>query len=139
MIPLCSPPSRVQVDAIVTPVYHSVFPQDQRREFLDGFHGMINIANDICIFGCGNTKEEADIDRDRSLMSLLDKCSDHDLRLSTKKLQFKSSSVTFMGHKLTDKGVEPDPSKVAAIKEMPRPTDRAGWVCVNTLASSVTT
>ena len=43
-----------------------------------------------------------------------------------KKLQFKCSSVTFMGHRLTDKGVEPDPSKVAAIKEMPRPTDKAG-------------
>ena len=30
-----------------------------------------------------------------------------------------------MRHKLTDKGVEPDPSKVAVIKEMPRTTDKA--------------
>ena len=30
-----------------------------------------------------------------------------------------------MGHKLTDKGVEPDPSKVVAITEMPTPTDKA--------------
>ena len=65
----------------------------------------------------------ADIDHDRNLIALLDKCSEYELRLSAKKLQFKTSSVTFMGHKLTRKGVEPDPSKVAAIKEMRRPTD----------------
>ena len=29
-----------------------------------------------------------------------------------------------MGHKLTDKGAEPDPSKVEATKEMPRPRDK---------------
>jgi len=99
--------------------------QRRQHEFLDGLQGIINIADDICIFGCGDTKEEADIDHDRNLIALLDKCSDYDLRLSAKKLQFKASSVTFMGHKLTDKGVEPDPSKVTAIKGMPRPTDKA--------------
>ena len=31
-----------------------------------------------------------------------------------------------MGHKLIDKGVEPDPAKVAAITEMPTPTDKSG-------------
>ena len=31
-----------------------------------------------------------------------------------------------MGHKLTDKGVEPNPAKVAAITEMPTPTDKSG-------------
>ena len=46
--------------------------------------------------------------------------------ISAKKLQFKSPSVTFMGHKLTDNGVEPDPDKVAAITGMPKPTDKAG-------------
>ena len=41
-------------------------------------------------------------------------------------LQFKSPSVNFIGHKLTNKGVEPDPAKVAAITEMPTPTDKSG-------------
>lgn len=31
-----------------------------------------------------------------------------------------------MGHKLTDKGVEPDPAKVDAITKMPTPNDKAG-------------
>ena len=100
--------------------------QRRQHEFLDGLRGVINIADDICVFGCGDTKEEADIDHDRNLTNLLEKCSKYDLRLSAKKLQFKSPSVTFMGHKLTDNGVEPDPAKVAATTEMPKPTDKAG-------------
>ena len=100
--------------------------QRHQHEFLDGLHRVINIADDICVFGCGDSKEEADIDHDKNFTSLLGKCSNHDLRLSAKKLQFKSPSVTFMGHKLTDKGVEPDPAKVAAITEMPTPSDKSG-------------
>ena len=100
--------------------------QRRQHEFLDGLQGVINIADDICVFGCGNSKEEADLDHDKNLTSLLEKCSKQDLRLSAKKLQFKSSSVTFMGHKLTDKGVEPDPAKVDAITKMPTPTDKSG-------------
>ena len=72
----------------------------------------------------GDTKEEADIYHDRNLVSLLEKCSTHNLRLSGKKLQFKPPSVTFMGHKLTDEGVESDPSKVVIITQMPMPTDK---------------
>ena len=100
--------------------------QRRQHEFLDGLQGVINIADDICVFRCGDSKEEADIDHDKNLTSLLEKCSNHDLRLSVKKLQFKSPSVTFMGHKLADKGVESDPAKVAAIREMPAPTDKSG-------------
>ena len=100
--------------------------QRRQHEFLDGLQGVINIANDICVFGCGNSKEEADQDHYKNLMSLLEKCSKQDLRLSAKKLQFKSPSVTFMGHRLTDKGVEPNPAKVDAITNMPTPTDSLG-------------
>ena len=31
-----------------------------------------------------------------------------------------------MGHKLMDKGIEPDPGKVDAIRKMPTFTDKAG-------------
>ena len=86
---------------------------------MEGLNGVINIADDICVYGCGDTKEEADIDHDRNLTQLLEKCNKHDLRFSTKKMQFKSSSISFMGHRLTNKGVQPDPIKVAAIIGMP--------------------
>ena len=100
--------------------------QQRQHEFLHGLPGVINIADDICIFGCGDTIEDASVDHDRNLVCILDKCSDHDLHLSAKKLQFKATSVTFMGHRLTDKGLEPDPPKISPITKMPRPEDKAG-------------
>ena len=65
--------------------------------------------------GYGDTIEDANVDHDRNLVRPLDKCSDYDLRLSVKKLQFKATSVTVRGQRLTDKGLELDPSKVSAI------------------------
>ena len=100
--------------------------QRRQQEILEGLEGAINIADDICIFGCGDTKEEADKDHDKHLIALLDRCRECDLRLSAKKIQLKLSSVKFMGYLLTDKGVAPDPSKVTAIQEMPKPKDRTG-------------
>ena len=94
-----------------------------QHKFLDGLNGVSNIADDICIYGCGDTKEEADIDHDRNL-TLLEKCNEHDLRLSARKIQSKCSSVSFMGQRLTNKGVQPDPSKVAVIIGMPTPADK---------------
>ena len=58
--------------------------QRRQHEFLDGLHGVINIADDICVFGCADSREEADIDHDRNLTSLLEKCNNHGLRLSGK-------------------------------------------------------
>ena len=99
--------------------------QRRQHEFLYRLPGVINIADDIYIFGCGDTIEDVNVDHDRNLVRLLDKFSDYDLHLSTKKLQFKATSVTFMGHRLTDKGLEPDPAKISAITEMPRPEVKA--------------
>ena len=83
--------------------------QRRQHDFWDGLREVINIADDICVYGCGNRKADTDIDHDRNLVQLLEKCAEHDLRLSVKNLQFKSTSVTFMGRKLTHKGAEPDP------------------------------
>ena len=79
----------------------------------------------VGVYGCGNTKEDTDIDHDRNLVQLLEKWAEHDLRLSAKNFQFKSLSVTFMGQKPTHKGAEPYPVKEAAIRKMLVPTDKA--------------
>ena len=98
--------------------------QRRQHEFLVGLRGVINIADDIWLYGWGDTKEDADIDHNRNLVQLLERCAEHDLQFR-EKLQFKSPSVTLMGHKLTHKGVEPDPAKVAAIREVQVPTEKA--------------
>ena len=38
--------------------------QQRQHEFLDRLSGVINIADDICVYGCSDIKEEADIDHD---------------------------------------------------------------------------
>ena len=100
--------------------------QQRQQEFLGGLEGVINIADDTCIFGCGDTDEQASRDHDKNLIALLDLYNERDLRLSAKKIQFKATSVSFMGHILTDKGIAPDPPIVIAIQEMPKPVDRNG-------------
>ena len=59
--------------------------QRRHREFLNGLRGVINIADDICVYGCGETNEDADIDHHRNLGQLLEKCAEHDVWLSAKK------------------------------------------------------
>ena len=54
--------------------------QRRQHEFLYGLPGVINIADNICIFGCSDTIEDASVDHDRNLVRLLDKCSDYDLQ-----------------------------------------------------------
>ena len=48
----------------------------------------------------------------------------HGLKLNRAKCQFEKTEVTFLGHLITDKGVEADPSKVEAIKDMSNPTTK---------------
>lgn len=38
------------------------------------------------------------------------------------KVNLRQTSLSFMGH-ITSKGLYPDPEKINAIREMPRPTD----------------
>ena len=59
--------------------------QRRQREFLNGLRGVINIADDVFVYGCGETNEDADIDHHRNLAQLLEKCAEHDLWLSAKK------------------------------------------------------
>ena len=126
-----NPPSNLALGSItkqnVLQRYANIFEPGRGKPFGNPMHiqmdpsvtpGVINIADYICIFGCGDTIEDASVDHDRNLVSLLDKCSYYDLHLSAKTLQFKATSVTFMGHRLTDKGLEPDPAKISAITEM---------------------
>ena len=45
------------------------------------------------------------------------------LKLNFEKVKFWLSSVPFIGHRLTDKGLAPDPNKVSVIINMPTPTN----------------
>ena len=48
------------------------------------------------------------------------------LTLNDEKCEFAVDRVKFLGHIVSAQGLEPDPSKIKAITDMPTPTDIAG-------------
>ena len=65
-------------------------------------------------------------DHNRNLRALLDRCRERGIKLNINKLKLNRPTTVFCGHELTRRGVQPDQRKVAAILNMPPPTDRQG-------------
>ena len=99
--------------------------QSRLASALEGLSGIANIADDILLYGEGNTYEEAVADHDRRLVALMERCAQRNIRLNPDKFRFKLRRVPFMGNVVTDKGLQPDPDKVSAIVQMPSPKTKA--------------
>lgn len=56
------------------------------------------------------------------MTKLLERARKVNLRLNGKKIKLKKQEVKFMGHIVSKDGLKPDPDKVKAVEEMPRPT-----------------
>jgi hypothetical protein len=98
--------------------------QKRVHEALEGLSGVANIADDMLIYGLGNTPKEAEEDHDKNLVALMERCKKICLKLNPTKIQFKLKEINFMGHIITADGIRPDPSKVKAVLDMPQPTDK---------------
>ena len=98
---------------------------------LENLPGFLCIADDILIFGTGETDEEATANHDRSLKDLLQRGKDCGIVLNPDKMKLRMSEVNFMVYLLTSKGLKPDPAKVEAITKMPKPQDVEGVHCPN--------
>ena len=71
--------------------------QRRQHEFLVGLRGVINIADDIWLYGWGDTKKDADIDHDRNLVQLLESCVLNTIYSSAKKNSVQISICHFNG------------------------------------------
>ena len=100
--------------------------QKRLNESLEGINGVICVADDIIVVGCGTTKALAELDHDDNLKKLMQRCTERNIKLNNAKAEFKRDSVIFMGHKMTTEGIQADENKVKAILEMPPPTDIHG-------------
>ena len=98
--------------------------QNRQHQAIEGLENVINIADDILIYGTGRNYEEASADHDKHFLALLQRYKQRNLKLNPRKLQFKLKQVKFMGHILTDNGIKADPDKITAIKNMPTPLSK---------------
>ena len=62
---------------------------------------------------------EHDIIMDR----VLQRARDKGVKFNSDKIQFKISEVEYMGNLVSSEGLKPDPKKIGAVVNMPRPTD----------------
>lgn len=94
------------------------FFQRQMNRILAGLPGVVCMMDDILVFG----KSEAE--HDERLEEVMKKISEAGMTLNKKKCEFRKSEVIFLGHKVTAEGIEADPEKVAAIRQMSPPTNK---------------
>ncbi|CAL1612281.1 unnamed protein product [Knipowitschia caucasica] len=71
--------------------------------------------DDLIVFS--DTLEE----HERRLLHVLDKLKEYGLKLSPEKCRFFQTSVRYLGHIVSEKGVETDPDKVFSLKSWPVP------------------
>ena len=92
--------------------------QTKIDQTFDGCEGVVGIADDIVVFG--KTTEE----HDRNMHAKLNHCIDTGLKLNTDKCFVKQEKIKFYGVICGKNGVQPDPGKVSALKQMSCPTNR---------------
>ena len=99
----------------------------QRRihDVLCGIDGIINIADDIIVMGRDDSMQAAILDHDRTVVQLLKRLTQHQLKLNPDKIHLKSHTAPFMGHILTPEGLKPSTEIAKAVLEIPQPQDKA--------------
>ena len=75
-------------------------------QILEGHNGIINIADDVLVYGCGYNSFKS------NFIGFLDRCVEKDLHLNPDKIRI---NVPFFGQMLTKDGLISDPHKVDVI------------------------
>lgn len=85
------------------------------EQILAGLLGWICFMDDILIHG--ETKEQ----HDRNLAAALARLAEYDILLNKEKCIFGTTSTVFLGHRLSEKGIEPTENKIEAIQSFRQP------------------
>lgn len=73
--------------------------------------------DDIIVMGCSVSHHL------KNLECVFTKLREHNLKLNPSKCVFFASDVTYLGHHISEKGIQPDRSKFSAIENYPTPKD----------------
>ena len=104
-------------------------PEEFQRRIdiaLGGLPSQKAIADDILVFGSGDTDEEAFRDHDHHRKGVFNRCQQKGIKLNAEKMRFRQKQVTYMGHVISSEGLGVDPDKLKSIIEMRPPTDKHG-------------
>lgn len=82
---------------------------------LSGLKNIKKVVDDILVFGPSFK------DMYESVRAVLTRCHEHGITLSPKKFVFGKREVSYVGFKISADGIQPDPAKLAAIREFPKP------------------
>ena len=99
-----------------TSVSSEIF-QKKLLHALEGLEGVVCVADDIIIHG----KDMAQ--HDENLQAFLLRCKEIGIRLNRAKFDLRTNEITFLGHRISSRGLEADPEKVKAISQMVPPTN----------------
>ena len=84
-------------------------------EMLEDIDGARSIIDDTLI--AGKTPQE----HDNIMRKVVERATEWNLKLNFDKCQVKKPIITYVGHLVTDQGLQPDPEKVRAVRSMPVP------------------
>ncbi|GBN39508.1 Transposon Tf2-6 polyprotein [Araneus ventricosus] len=92
--------------------------QKAMEELFENEPNVIPYFDDICIGS--KTMEE----RCKTLRIVLNIARKSNLKFNPVKTQFAKSSITYLGHKMSGKGIEPDSKKLESIEKFPTPQNK---------------
>jgi Reverse transcriptase (RNA-dependent DNA polymerase) len=78
----------------------SPIPEIFQRKMHETLRGVACIADNLLVYGRGETNEEAQRDHDSNMLALLDRCRQKNIRLNKEKFRLNRESETWMGHVL---------------------------------------
>jgi len=85
---------------------------------LEGIDGARAVMDDILI--AGRTMHE----HDAILKQVLQRATEWNLKLNYDKCQIRKKKLDYVGHVVTEHGLQPDPNKVRAVSDMPVPKSK---------------
>ena len=94
------------------------------HEKLDDLPGTEVLRDDILVVSYGEMQEDAEASHEKNPRRLLNRARQVKLKLNKDKMNLREIEVKYMGHVITRDGLKPDPAKVSAIQNMPKPTSK---------------
>lgn len=86
------------------------------KQIFDDIEGVEPYVDDLIVWG------KNQVEHDHRLSLVLERAREQNIRFNLSKCKFSKSSVKYMGHILSNKGIQVDLEKVSAINDMPKPS-----------------